>query len=105
MKLFRPSLAALVASVALSASAAELNCQGPSNIEEFRYSWRLRGGLSWVAGLVFPTSGVGNLKTVFPRAGEHSIESQLLITPTDGRSGFFVYESQMDQNGQKTLMT
>jgi hypothetical protein len=105
MKLFRLSVTALFAFCALSLTAAELNCQGPGNVEEFRYSWRLRGGLSWVAGLIFPTSGVGNLKTIYPNAGQSSINSELLITPKDGRSGFFVYESEMDPTGAKTLMT
>jgi|GraSoiStandDraft_46_1057282.scaffolds.fasta_scaffold06490_2 hypothetical protein len=88
-----------------AAAPADLNCHGAPNVEEFRYSWRLRGGLSWVAGFVFPTSGVGNLKTTFPKPGEHNIDSELLITPTDGRSGFYVYESRMDDIGDKTLMT
>src|SRR5436309_15835134 len=96
--------AVAIALAALAAPAAELNCHGPSNVEDFRYSWHLRGGLSWIAGLVFPTSGVGNLKTVFPKPGEHGISSELLITPTDGHSGFYVYESQMEDTGQKTLM-
>src|SRR5206468_103710 len=105
MKVIR-SLAAALAVLFNSATlfAAELNCHGPSNIEDFHYKWRMRGGLAWVAGLVFPTSGVGELKTVFPKDGEHSIDSQLLITATD-KSGFYVYESQMDDGGQKTLMT
>jgi hypothetical protein len=85
--------------------AAELNCTGGTNVEEFRYSWRLRGGLSWVAGLVFPRSGYGNLKTTYPEKGEHQISSELMITPADGKSGFYMYESQMDELGQKTLMT
>jgi hypothetical protein len=89
-----------------SASAAQLNCHGPSNVEDFRYTWRLRGGLSWIAGLVFPTSGVGEMKTVFPRAGEQStINSELLITSTDRRTGFYAYQSEMDPTGEKTLMT
>jgi hypothetical protein len=89
-----------------SVSAAELNCTAGGNIEEFRYSWRVRGALRWVAGLVFPTSGVGNLKTVFPAAGATSINSELLITPENGRSGgFFEYESEMDLAGQRTLVT
>ncbi len=104
MKSFKTSIAALLTALALSASAAEINCGGPSNVEEFRYSWRLRGGLSWVAGFVFPTSGVGNLKTTFPKPGQGAINSELLITPTDGRSGFFVYESEMDP-AANTLMT
>jgi hypothetical protein len=85
--------------------AAELNCHGPSNVEDFRYSWRMRGGLSWLAGLVFPTSGVGELKTVYPREGQHSINSELLISTPDRTSGFYVYESEMDETGQKTLVT
>src|SRR5438445_12677396 len=84
--------------------AAELNCHGPSNLEDFHYSWRMRGGLSWVAGLIFPTSGVGELKTVFPQNGQHSIDSELLITSSD-HSGFYVYQTQMDEGGQNTLMT
>ncbi len=84
--------------------ATELNCSGSSNIEEFRYSWQLRGGLSWIAGLIFPTSGVGNLKTVFPKNGQHPINSELLITAPNGRSGgFFAYESEMESSGRRTL--
>jgi len=87
-----------------SAFAADLNCHGPANTEEFHYTWRLRGGMSWIAGLVFPTSGVGELKTSYPgNAADHDINSSLLITTT-GKSGFYVYETQMDLAGQ-TLMT
>jgi hypothetical protein len=106
MKSARSILTGLV--LLLSAASgwpSELNCHGPSNVEDFRYSWRLRGGLSWVAGFVFPTSGVGQLKTTYPKTPDQAIDSQLLITPTDGRSGFYVYQSQMDTDGEKTLMT
>jgi hypothetical protein len=96
--------------IALSQPAgrsAELNCHGPANVEDLRYSWRLRGGLSWVAGLIFPTSGLGQLKTTFPKPGngEQAIDSELLVTPPAGQSGFYVYESKMDLAGEKTLMT
>ncbi|MDQ6802236.1 MAG: DUF3108 domain-containing protein [Acidobacteriota bacterium] len=94
-----------IAAVPAMAAAADLNCKGPGNVEEFRYSWRMRGGLAWVAGLVFPTSGVGELKTTFPQGADQSISSELLIQPNDRRSGFFVYQSEMDTTGQKTLMT
>jgi hypothetical protein len=90
---------------ATAAPAADLNCRGPAaNLEEFRYSWHLRGGLSWVAGFVFPTSGVGSLKTSYPKAGDPNIGSELLITPSNGTGGFYVYETQIDPTG-KTLMT
>jgi hypothetical protein len=85
--------------------AAELNCTSPAtNVEEFRYTWRLRGGIGWIAGLVFPNRGVGNLRTVFPTSGQHEITSQLMMT-SPGNSGFYTYESQMDETGTKTFTT
>jgi hypothetical protein len=101
-------LLALAAALLLSpaaASAASLNCGGAPNVEEFRYTWRLRGGLRWIAGLVFPTTGVANLKTVYPKNGDPTISSELLITTASGRADFFAYESEMDTSGRKTLMT
>ena len=97
---------ALLMSPAL-ARAADVNCKpGLTNVEEFRYSWRIRGALRLLAGLVIPTSGVGNYKTTYPQnATEHSINSELLITPASGESGFFAYESTMDEAGQQTAMT
>jgi uncharacterized protein DUF3108 len=89
-----------------AAFAADLNCKGPSYVEDFRYSWRLKGGLRFIAGLMFPTTGVGNLKTTFPNGSDHTINSELLITAPEGPSGgFFAYESEMDPSGEKTLMT
>jgi len=106
MKLARILLIGLLMVASLAAQAADLNCTaGMSNVEEFRYSWRLRGGLGWLAGLIFPNRGVGNLKTTFPKQGEHEISSQLMMTPSDGKSGFYMYESQMDLTGSKTFMT
>src|SRR5438128_1858068 len=98
-------LAMLLVVVGTPLSAADLNCRATSNIESFHYAWRVRGAIGWLAGLVFPTSGVGELKTTFPKTGEHGITSELLVTPASGRSGFYVYQSQMDETGQQTLMT
>jgi uncharacterized protein DUF3108 len=103
MKVVRALAAALL--LTLPATAAELNCHGPSNLEDFRYSWRMRGGLSIVAGLIFPTSGVGQLKTQFPTGDNKNINSELLITSQDRTSGFYVYESEMDATADKTLMS
>lgn len=86
--------------------AADVNCKGTTNVEEFRYSWRIRGAIRFIAGLMFPTSGVGNFKTTYPNgSGDKVINSELLITPTNGEQGFYAYESQMDPSGQQTLMT
>src|SRR3954454_6023119 len=100
-------VACLLAAVfCLPAFAANTNCSGPAtNIEQFRYSWRLRGGLSWIAGIMFPTTGVAAMKNVSPKSGETNVSSELLITAADQKSGFFVYESEMDAAAQKTLMT
>ncbi|HEX2062014.1 MAG TPA: DUF3108 domain-containing protein [Thermoanaerobaculia bacterium] len=84
-----------------SAFGADLTCNSISNTEELHYSWRLRGGVRFLAGLVFPTSGVGNLKTTY---GEN-IHSELLITAPNGKQGgYYAYESDIDETG-KTLMT
>jgi len=107
MQALRTAAAAMVILLAAAAApAADLNCHGPSNVEEFHYVWHLRGGMSWIAGLVFPTNGVGELKTSYPNTpADHDINSSLLITSAGGKSGFYVYESQIDPAGQKTLMT
>jgi hypothetical protein len=101
----RVRLLLIVALLALPSAAAEINCSGAPNVETFKYTWRMRGGLSWLAGIVIPTSGVGELKTTFPDGQSKVIDSSLVITsPTGTKGGFYAYESQMDEGG-KTLMT
>lgn len=96
MQVIRKVVIAVTMVVAASAFAAD-----PGTVEEFRYSWRVRGGVRLIAGLLFPTSGVGNLRTTF---GD-TIHSELLITAPGGRQGgFYEYESQMNGDA-KTLMT
>lgn len=106
MKVIRSLLLTLaVALAAVSASAADLNCN-TSNVEQFRYSWRLKGGVRFLAGLVFPTSGVGNLRTVYPTGDGHAVRTELLITAPEGKQGgFYEYGSDLDDRGAKTLTT
>ena len=105
MKPIRHSILVLALACAIpTAGAVDLNCRGPANVESFRYAWKLHGGLSWIAGIIFPTSGVGELKTTYPSAGRNAIDSSLLIT-ANGNGGFYAYETQMDAAGQRTLMT
>jgi hypothetical protein len=101
----RTPIAALTLAVIMalsgSAQAADLTCDNIGNVEEFRYSWRLRGGVRFLAGLMFPTSGVGNLRNTY---GD-KLHSELLITAPNGKQGgFYAYESDIDESG-KTLMT
>lgn len=99
IRTFTVTMMLMVASV--PAFGADLKCNNTSNVEDLRYSWRLRGGVRFLAGLVFPTAGVGNLKTTY---GEN-IHSELLITAPNGRQGgYYAYESDIDGKG-KTLMT
>ncbi len=95
--------AAVIASAVLTTAAASAEAALPKP-EEFQYSWRLRGALSWIASLKFPTSGVGELKTVaLPESG--SIQTQLLITTPAGRDGFYVYRSEIDPATNTTLVS
>jgi hypothetical protein len=105
MKPIRYSILALALACAIPAvDAADLNCHGPANVESFRYAWKIHGGLSWIAGIMFPTSGAGELKTTYASAGRNLIDSSLLIS-AQGKSGFYAYETQMDPSGRQTLMT
>jgi hypothetical protein len=100
----RSLVLALALLIPVTASSAQMICSGPANVEEFRYAWHLRGGLGWVAGLFFPRSGYGDLKTTYPDAQKQTISSELMITAGDGSSGFYNYQSEMDGSG-KTLST
>lgn len=92
---------AMTTAVSGSAYGADLTCNNVGNVEEFRYSWRIRGGVRFLAGLMFPTTGVGNLRNTY---GD-KIHSELLITAPSGKQdGFYEYQSDMDETG-KTLMT
>lgn len=95
--------ALLVAATVVPVSAfGAVTCDTKAGkVEEFHYSWRLKGGVRFLAGLMFPTNGVGNLRTTF---GD-KIHSELLITaPTGKQGGYYAYESDIDGAG-KTLMT
>ncbi|HVT01788.1 MAG TPA: DUF3108 domain-containing protein [Thermoanaerobaculia bacterium] len=97
-------LLSLLLSSPLSAEPLQKGCAPGLGSEELHYSWKLKGALSWIAGLRFPTSGVGALKTV-ESGGNHLVDSQLLITSRKSSDGFYLYQSQMDPSGEKTLMT
>ena len=60
--------------------------------ETLRYDWKLRGALSWIARVKFPTSGSGTLQSSLGA-------SQLRI---DGGGAFIEYSSRMDAS-RRTL--
>lgn len=96
-------LISFVLTSGVSADPLEKTCAPGAAKEELHYSWKLKGVLSWVAGIRFPTSGVGALKT--ETGASHVVDSQLLITSRKSSDGFYMYQSQMDPTGAKTLMT
>ena len=106
MNMIRRSFAVLMLlAVSASAFAADARCND-TNLEQLRYAWRLKGGVRLIAGLFFPTKGVGNLRTTYPAGSDHAIRSELLITaPAGKQDGFYAYESQIDDRDAKTLMT
>ena len=108
MRKIQFSVVALLLLAAPAAFATEMNCRGTAgNTEEFRYNWRLKGGLGWIAGFIIPNEGVAKLRTEFPKAGgPRYINSELLITAPEGKSGgYYLYESEMDPSGTRTTTT
>ena len=65
--------------------------------ETLRYDWHLRGALSWIAGLKFPTSGSGLLQTFF-RNG--SVQTQLRV---NGGKSYIEYQSVIEPSLLRTL--
>lgn len=62
----------------------------------------MRGAVRFLAGVLFPTSGHGNLRTTFGS----TVRSELLLTAPSGRQGgFYEYQSEIDLKHSRTLMT
>lgn len=97
------AIAALLLSGALPALAGGY-ADTSGQVEQFKYSWRLRGALSWVAGLRFPTHGVGQLTTEQPTGDREYIDTELKITSSEGK-GYYLYRSHIDAGNSRTLMT
>lgn len=105
MSPFRKLSTATVLALVLisSAPAAAAIASGPAaRHEDFRYSWKLRGGLAWIAGLRFPVSGIGFLRNT--QHGD-TLASELVIKGRRADDGMYVYRSEIDGGDLKTLMT
>jgi len=92
-KLAAIALLAGVVSVPLGATPLTGN-----GIERLSYAWRLKGGLTWLAKLAFPSSGRGTLET----HEANTVHSQLTIQGKES-SSFYLYESLMVPEGTRTL--
>ena len=72
----------------------------PVSAETLRYNWTMHGGLSWIAGLRFPTSGVGYLTQA---VNGTNLNATLRITSPKDPTAALVYESTMAPSGERTL--
>jgi hypothetical protein len=86
----------LAAFVAASPLAAAPSADGTA--EKLNYAWKLKGGLSWLVRLAFPSSGRGTLET--NAAG--NVRSRLTMNADDSK-GYYLYESMMAPTGTQTL--
>lgn len=94
------TFASLVLAGILSASPLAAATPGSGNVERLSYAWKLKGGLSWLARLAFPSSGRGTLET----SAANTVNSKLTINANDSK-GYYLYESQMAPEGTRTLST
>jgi hypothetical protein len=83
----------------LMAQAVPSTSAAPAN-ERLHYSWSLKGALSWIARVAFPTSGNGTLET----SSGSSVHSRLTMN-APRQKGYAFYESQMVLDGSRTLVS
>jgi hypothetical protein len=101
--MIRTRATAVAAIVLLAGSLSATAAMGPAaRPEEFRYAWKLRGGLAWIAGLKFPVSGFGFLRTSPTGDG---LNTELVIRGRKSDDGMYVYRSEIDGGDLKTLVT
>ena len=89
------AIALLAGIVSVPLGAAPLSGNG---VEKLSYAWKLKGGLTWLAKLAFPSSGRGTLET--HEAG--TVHSQLTLQGKEP-SSFYLYESSMLPDATRTL--
>jgi len=89
--------AVLLAGVVSAAPLGAAPLTGNGN-ERLSYSWRLKGGVSWLAKLAFPSSGRGTLET----QEANTVHSQLTIQGKE-QNAFYLYESSMLPDATRTL--
>lgn len=92
----------LVVFPVIAAPPAQASCPTEGQTEEVLYTWKLRGGLAWIAGLAFPTSGTASLKTT-DHAGAGTIETELMISGGASDDDYYRYESMIEEMRLRTV--
>lgn len=101
--IFVLSLAIAITPVAAAATESSV-CSEPGETETVLYTWRLRGGLAWLAGLAFPTSGTAELTTT-ARLDSARIETELMISGSGNSKDYYRYQSEIEEESLRTLMS
>ena len=96
------TLAVLLLSI--PAFADRIDCGPGENLEVVSYDWKLKGFLSFIAGLRFPTSGSGTLATVY-LAGEEIVETELRIITDNATGDRYRYHSVIDISEKRTVQS
>lgn len=73
----------------------------PAKAETLQYDWKLRGALSWVARLKFPTRGIGVLHT--GDADRGTVHSELRVNA--GGRDYLEYSTRMEESARRTLQS
>jgi hypothetical protein len=88
--------------LAPSAFAEMMDCAPGEELEVVTYDWKLKGFLSFIAGLRFPTRGTGTLATLY-RTGEKTGETELRIIADDAKGDRYRYRSLIDLEKNRTM--
>jgi hypothetical protein len=82
--------------------ADSLECEPGERLDVVLYDWKLRGFLSIVAGMRFPTSGSGTLVTAYRRGGEIA-ETELRINADSAKGDRYRYRSVIDLKNNRSV--
>lgn len=97
------SALALIASAGTTSSFADsVECEPGERLDVVLYDWKLRGFLSLVAGIKFPTSGSGTLATLY-RSGGAIAETELRINADSGKGDRYRYRSVIDLGKNRSI--
>ena len=94
----RSVFAVVLATILTAGSATATPLVNPTSVERLSYSWKLTGGLAWLASVAIPTSGTGTLET----RTDDKVHSRLAMTAPNQRGGAF-YDSHMSADGTRTF--
>ena len=83
--------------------AEHIECKAGERLDVVSYDWKLKGFLSWIAGLKFPTKGTGTLATLYKVDGTADTELRIITNEDDG--DLYGYRSVIDLEKERTMVS